>query len=133
MNNLELKLISPDKEYYNGNVDMVVIPGEEGDFSAMKEHAPIITFLRPGMIEVFNEDKLESSYFVGGGFVKILDNKCLVLVDYIKSKSDLDKKETEQEINIINEKIEHEKNVNLLEKLKLKKKILQEEHQIPTK
>ena len=73
MSNLELKLISPNKEYFNGEVEMVVIPGEEGDFSALKEHAPLVTYLRPGKIQIYQKEKIELEFFAGSGFVKILN------------------------------------------------------------
>ena len=53
---LKTQIISPDSEIFQGNTEMVVLPGEDGDFAAMYEHAPIITFLRPGKIEVFLEE-----------------------------------------------------------------------------
>jgi len=130
LENLELKLISPDKEYYNGPANMVVIPGEEGDFSAMKDHAPIVTYLRPGKLEIFNNEADNISFFVGSGFVKVLDNRCLILVDYIKEIAEIDKKILDKEIEDIENKIEKEKDKTLLKKLILKKKILQEQHLI---
>ena len=51
---MKTQIISPDREIYDGNAEMVVLPGENGDFSAMYEHAPLITYLRPGKVEVFS-------------------------------------------------------------------------------
>ena len=44
---MKTQIISPDREIYDGNAEMVVLPGEDGDFSAMYEHAPLITYLSP--------------------------------------------------------------------------------------
>ena len=97
---LKTQIISPDDEVYDGNTDMVVLPGEDGDFAAMYEHAPIITFLRPGKVEVFSkEEKEKIAFFVAGGFVKIQNNNCLVMVDYIRKTSDIDVKENEKKIS----------------------------------
>ena len=52
MSELKLQLVSPDQDYFVGNVDMVVIPGEDGDFSVLAEHAPIIIYLRPGKLTI---------------------------------------------------------------------------------
>ena len=71
---------------------MVVLPGEEGDFSVLSEHAPIITYLRPGKITIIEEKNKEHIYFVGSGFVKVENNNCQVLVDYIKKSNDFDLK-----------------------------------------
>ena len=104
---LKTQIISPDNEIYDGETDMVVLPGEDGDFAAMYEHAPLITFLRPGKVEVFSkEEKEKITFFVGGGFVKIQNNNCLVMVDYIRKSSDIDVKENEKKISELLLKLE---------------------------
>ena len=96
---MKTQIISPDNEIYEGDTDMVVLPGEDGDFAAMYEHAPIITFLRPGKVEVFlKEEKEKIAFFVAGGFVKVQNNNCLVMADYIRKTSDIDVKENEKKI-----------------------------------
>ena len=104
---LKTQIISPDNEIYDGDTEMVVLPGEDGDFAAMHEHAPIITFLRPGKVEVFSKEQKENiSFFVSGGFVKIQNNNCLVMVDYIRKTSDIDVKENEKKISELFLKLE---------------------------
>ena len=85
---LSLQLVSPNQDFFEGIIDMVVLPGEDGDFSVLPEHAPIITYLRPGKITIIEEKNKEHIYFVGSGFVKVEKNNCQVLVDYIKKSSD---------------------------------------------
>ena len=130
MTELELKLISPEREYYSGTAEMVVVPAEEGDFAAMKEHSPLVTFLRPGKIEIYNKQKVEKIFFVGSGFVKVAENLCLILVDYIKEPNQIDKNILKKELKTIDESINNAKDSTLLDKLLLKKKILEEENQI---
>ena len=104
---LKTQIISPDNQVYDGNSEMVVLPGDEGDFAAMYEHAPIVTFLRPGKVEVFlKEEKKNISFFVAGGFVKIQNNNCLVMVDYIRKISDIDVKKNEKKISELSLKLE---------------------------
>ena len=104
---LKTQIISPDNEVYDGDTDMVVLPGEDGDFAAMYEHAPIITFLRPGKMEVFLKGEKEKiTFFVAGGFVKIQNNNCLVMVDYIRKSSEIDVKENEKKISELHFKLE---------------------------
>ena len=104
---MKTQIISPDNEIYEGDTDMVVLPGEDGDFAAMYEHAPIITFLRPGKVEVFSkEEKEKITFFVAGGFVKIQNNNCLVMVDYIRKSSEIDVKENEKRISELLSKLE---------------------------
>jgi len=104
---LRTQIISPDDDIYSGDTDMVVLPGEDGDFAAMYEHAPIITVLRPGKVEVFlKEEKEKIAFFVAGGFVKIQNNNCLVMVDYIRKTADIDVKENEKKISELLSKLE---------------------------
>tara|TARA_B100000700_G_C14984072_1_gene827881 strand:- start:1063 stop:1470 length:408 start_codon:yes stop_codon:yes gene_type:complete len=127
VNNLSLQLISPDKEYFAGIVEMVVLPGENGDFSVLPDHAPIITYLRPGKISIIVERGKELSYFVASGFVKVDNNNCHVLVDYIKSESDLNESDLKKELASIFEKIENEKDQEVIKRLMERKIILEEE------
>ena len=104
---LKTQIISPDDDIYDGDTNMVVLPGEDGDFAAMYEHAPIITVLRPGKVEVFlKEEKEKIAFFVAGGFVKIQNNNCLVMVDYIRKTSDIDVNENKKKISALLSQLE---------------------------
>ena len=127
MSNLSLQLVSPDNEYFVGTIDMVVLPGEDGDFSVLSEHAPIITYLRPGKITIIEEQGKEHIYFVGSGFVKVESNNCQVLVDYIKISNDLDITKSKKELSELLLEIEDKTNDSVLESLLEKKEILEEE------
>ena len=127
---LKTQIISPDNDIYNGDTDMVVLPGEEGDFAAMSEHAPIITFLRPGKVEVFSkEDKERISFFVSGGFVKVQENNCLVMVDYIRKTKDIDVKENEKKISELVLKLEKTQDQTARDELIIDIDLLKSENQ----
>tara|TARA_B100000902_G_C27033381_1_gene775637 strand:+ start:91 stop:498 length:408 start_codon:yes stop_codon:yes gene_type:complete len=127
MSNLSLQLVSPDKDYFVGEIDMVVIPGEDGDFSVLPEHAPIITYLRPGKLIILEQNKKEHTYFVGSGFVKVEDNNCQVLVDYIKNSLDFDIKDSKKKLSELLSEIERESDEVRKQSLLEKKIILEEE------
>ena len=127
---LKTQIISPDDKVYDGNTEMVVLPGDEGDFAAMYEHAPIITFLRPGKVEVFlKEEKENISYFVSGGFVKIQNNNCMVMVDYIRKTKDIDVKENEKKISELVLKLEKTEDQTIKDKLIIDIDLLKSENQ----
>ena len=128
---LKTQIISPDNQVYDGNTEMVVLPGEDGDFAAMYEHAPIITFLRPGKIQVFSKELKEKvGFFVSGGFVKIQNNNCIVMVDYIRKTDDIDIKENENKISELLTKVEKEEDHNIKDSLLLDIDLLRTEIQI---
>ena len=124
---LSVQLVSPDNEYFEGVVQMVVLPGEEGDFSVLFEHAPIITYLRPGKIIILEEQNKEHTFFVGSGFVKVENNNCRVLVDYIKKSSDFNLEDSKKELAVLLIEIDNETNTGKVNSLLEKKEILEEE------
>ncbi|MEO0360172.1 MAG: ATP synthase F1 subunit epsilon [Pseudomonadota bacterium] len=67
---LHYALVSPERMLAEGEADMVVIPGMNGDFAAMPDHAPFLTTLRPGVVTV-TDGSDTSTYFVTGGFAEI--------------------------------------------------------------
>tara|TARA_S200000501_G_C20796272_1_gene731882 strand:- start:925 stop:1329 length:405 start_codon:yes stop_codon:yes gene_type:complete len=127
MNTLSLQLVSPDKSYFVGTVEMVVIPGEEGDFSVLPDHAPLITYLRPGKLTIMIGKESKDNYFVGSGFVKVDNNNCKILVDYIKAEVELNIVETKKQLELVMQNIENEKDETAISRLLNKKQLLQEQ------
>ena len=72
------ELISPDKMIFSTSVNEVILPSYEGQMTILKDHIPIITFLRPGIIEI-NSTKKKKKYFIEDGTVEFFNNKLLVL------------------------------------------------------
>ena len=63
-----VEIISPEKSFLKTETNIVVIPSYEGEMSILKDHIPLITFLRPGIIKI--DDKSEQKYFVEEGVVE---------------------------------------------------------------
>ena len=76
--NFNLEIISPDQTLFNSEVKQVVIPAYEGVMTILKDHISLITFLRPGFIEVEVNNKAEK-FYVGDGTVEFFNNKLLIL------------------------------------------------------
>ena len=69
---------------------MVVVPGAEGDFGAMPRHAPLISAVRPGVIDVYQGGHITSRIFVAGGFAEVTAERCTVLAEEAMPVADLD-------------------------------------------
>jgi F-type H+-transporting ATPase subunit epsilon len=76
--NFNLEIISPDQTLLNSEVKQVAIPAYEGMMTILKDHISLITFLRPGFIEVEINDKT-SKFYVEDGTVEFFNNKLLIL------------------------------------------------------
>ena len=76
--NFKLEIISPDQTLFNLEVKQVVIPAYEGIMTILKDHIPLITFLRPGFVKIETNSKSEIIY-VEDGTVEFFDNQLLIL------------------------------------------------------
>ena len=77
----EFELVSPEKLLISQPAEMVVVPGTEGDFGALPRHAPMITGVRPGVIDVYENGKVEKRIFVAGGFAEVTETRITVLAE----------------------------------------------------
>jgi len=85
----EFELVSPEKLLISQPAEMVVVPGSEGDFGALPRHAPMITGVRPGVIDVYENGKIEKRIFVAGGFAEVTETRITVLAEEAIPLSDL--------------------------------------------
>ena len=88
--NFNLEIISPDKILFNSDVTQVVIPAYEGIMTILKDHISLITFLRPGFIEVEVNNKSEI-FYVEDGTLEFFNNKLLILSTSVIKKENLAK------------------------------------------
>jgi F-type H+-transporting ATPase subunit epsilon len=76
-----LELVSPERLLLSRQVEMVVMPGYEGDIAAMENHAPMILLLRGGIVALHEGGSVTDRFFVGGGFAEITADRCTILAD----------------------------------------------------
>jgi F-type H+-transporting ATPase subunit epsilon len=75
------ELVAPERLLASIDADMVVIPGAEGDFGVLPNHAPLMSLLRPGVISVYQGDRVDERLFVDGGFAEVNEKGCTVLAE----------------------------------------------------
>lgn len=100
---VEFELVSPEKLLASQPVDMVVVPGAEGDFGVLAGHAPMISTVRPGIIEVHDGDRVVNRVFVAGGFAEVTATRCTVLAEQAVPVAEIDRAKAEQELKDLNE------------------------------
>ena len=98
MDKVTFELVSPEKLLLSRPVDMVVVPGSEGDFGVLPRHAPVISTVRPGVIDVHEDGKVTDRIFVGGGFAEVTSERCTVLAEQALPVDDLDRSQAEQQL-----------------------------------
>ena len=74
-------IITPDQELFSGDILSIELPGSDGSFEILNNHAPIIATLSGGKITIALENGKKESFEVNGGVVETQNNKTIVLVD----------------------------------------------------
>ncbi len=100
------ELVSPEKLLISAEVDMVLVPGAEGDFGILPGHSLLISGVRPGVLEVHNEGKVETRIFVSGGIAEATPQRCTVLAEQAVPVDELDAKEIDSQINDLRDDID---------------------------
>ena len=93
-----LEIISPEQILIKSEVKQVVIPAFEGLMTILKDHIPLVTFLRPGFIEV-ETSGLSEKFYVEEGTVEFSDNNLLILTSTARDLTDLDQNSIEDLLN----------------------------------
>ena len=127
----KLEIVSPEKLFFSkDNVEEVVIPAYEGEIGILKDHIPIISFLKPGILKLYNSQNKEEKFYIEDGVVEFNDNCLTVLTSKISDIKDLkanmiseiisesEKKLEDQNISdneryLINQKIDTLKSISL--------------------
>jgi F-type H+-transporting ATPase subunit epsilon len=81
MPSFHFELVAPEKLVYSGEVESVVIPGTEGEFTVLKDHAPVISAVRPGVVVIEQSAAAKLRLYVRGGFAEVAPSGLTILAD----------------------------------------------------
>ena len=104
-NRINFDFVSPEASIISSEVEMVLIPGIDGDAGILPNHSPFMTTLRQGIVEVTFEEGNVKRYLVEGGFADITQDRMTILAENSLNLSDSDSNTLKNEIEIINEKL----------------------------
>lgn len=80
---MHLEIVTPDKKVYSGEVEAVKLPGAEGSFGILNNHAPIIATLQKGTVKITDAQNSVENFEINGGVVEVLNNKIIVLAESV--------------------------------------------------
>ena len=101
---LHFELVSPEKLLKSADVDMVVVPGTEGDFGVLPKHAPLVSTLRTGIIEVHNDSEAEKLLVVGG-FAEVNSEGLIILAEIVRPLAEVDRETYLSELKDLEETV----------------------------
>ncbi len=102
---VEFELVSPERLAFSEPVEMVVVPGGEGDFGVLPGHAPMISTVRPGVISIYEGGAVRQRIFVAGGFAEVTPERCTVLADSARPLDEIDRAALERRIASLGEQV----------------------------
>ena len=98
---VQFELVSPERLLVSAEVDMVVVPGTEGNFGVLPGHAPLISTIRPGTIDIYQGGAITERIFVAGGIAEVIPERCTVLADEAMAPDALDRAAIEAEMHTV--------------------------------
>ncbi|MEZ5668151.1 MAG: F0F1 ATP synthase subunit epsilon [Alphaproteobacteria bacterium] len=99
------ELVSPERLLVSKDVDMVVVPGAEGNFGVLPRHSPMISTIRPGTIDIFEGRTVVERIFVAGGIAEVTPERCTVLAEQAMPVSEMDRGTLEKKLADLREDI----------------------------
>ena len=95
---IELKIVTPERTVFSGEVETFTAPGELGPFQVLFNHAAIVSKLKPGLFKFVRSGGGEEHYYVSGGFVELHSNIGTVLADSAEASGEINIAEAESQI-----------------------------------
>ena len=94
---LKYEIVSPEEKIASGEAESILVPGYEGDFTVLSNHAAYLSTLRPGILKISSATE-NSEYFVSSGFAEVSTEGLVVLAESALEKSSMSKAEIDSMI-----------------------------------
>lgn len=101
----QLELVSPSRLLKSEPVEMVVVPGTEGNFGVLPQHAPMLSTVRPGVLEIYARGQVSERIFVAGGLAEVNPDRCTILAEEAVPVDELTVEQTEQRLAAAQERL----------------------------
>ena len=105
MASFPFELVSPERLLFAGDVEAVVVPGTEGEFTVLKDHAPLMSTLKPGIVTIAESGAKQSKLFVRGGFADVNPAGLTILAETAMPLEELDAARIDAEIQDASEDV----------------------------
>ena len=103
-----LQIVTPEREVFNGPVEMVSLPGLDGSFGVLRNHAPLIAALDAGVVSIFDPDGAEEKMAIGGGFFQVANNQAMILADSAEFAHEINLDRAQEALNAAQSRTEGE-------------------------
>jgi F-type H+-transporting ATPase subunit epsilon len=98
---VQFELVTPERLLLSEEVEMVVLPGVEGNFGVLPGHALLVSTIRPGTIEIYEGQRVTRRIFVNGGFAEVTPERCTALAEEAVPAEELDRAQIEADLRVV--------------------------------
>jgi F-type H+-transporting ATPase subunit epsilon len=99
------ELVSPEKLVFSGDVEAVAVPGTEGEFTVLKDHSPLISAMKPGVVVIDENPTKKLRLFVRGGFAEVAPSGLTILAEHTIPLAQLDAAGLDAELGNFEEEV----------------------------
>ena len=117
----KLEFVTPEKSLLSSEVEQVIIPGSEGEFTILADHSPMISSLKPGLIKIYEDSSSEAiTYFVTDGFIDMASNNLTILAQSVIEKSEVTSEKLDEIIESFQKEVDSTENLDRKNRYNLK-------------
>ena len=121
MDKFKLEFVTPEKSLLSSEVEQVIIPGSEGEFTILAHHSPMISSLKPGLIRIYEDSSSEAiTYFVTDGFIDMASNNLTILAQSVIEKSEITSEKLNEIIESFQKEVDSTENLDRKNRFNLK-------------
>lgn len=111
--NIKLEVVTPDKSIVNEDVQIVMSPGELGEFGVLAGHTPFLSALKVGVMRYIDANSVERCVFINGGFAEALPDKVTVLADSAERRRDIDMSRVKSAVERAQRRLDAERSADM--------------------
>ena len=121
MDKFKLEFVTPEKSLLSSEVEQVIIPGSEGEFTILADHSPMISSLKPGLIRIYEDSSSEAiTYFVTDAFIDMASNNLTILAQSVIEKSEITSEKLNEIIESFQKEVDSTENLDRKNRYNLK-------------
>jgi len=121
MDKFKLEFVTPEKSLLSTEVEQVIIPGSEGEFTILADHSPMISSLKPGLIRIYEDSSSDAlTYFVTDGFIDMASNNLTILAQSVIEKSEVTSEKLDEIIESFQKEVNSTENLDKKNRFNLK-------------
>ncbi len=121
MDKFKLEFVTPEKSLLSSEVEQVIIPGSEGEFTILADHSPMISSLKPGLIRIYEDSSSDAlTYFVTDGFIDMASNNLTILAQSVIEKSEITSEKLDEIIESFQKEVDSTENLDRKNRYNLK-------------